>query len=150
MITEGIICTRCGHNLELIDVWNVVTEFGETYIFYCPHCGARYECTEVAETERENYDFYKDGEEDISMRISEPDIMNGHCTNCGHEVSMGSNFMLSDYDDTITDENDNKMNFVLNQCPYCGMQEVRWDCSENERKIYPYWKEEKEEENGNT
>lgn len=149
MITEGIICTRCAHKLELIDVWNVVTEFGETYIFYCPHCGARYECTEVAETERENYGFYKDGEEDISMRIIEPDIMNGHCTNCGHQVSMSNNFMLSDYDETITDEDDNKMNFILNQCPYCGMQEVRWDNSENEKKIYPYWKE-KEEENGNT
>jgi hypothetical protein len=56
--------------------------------------------------------------------------------------------MLSDYDDTITDENDDKMNFVLNQCPYCGMQEIRWDNSENEKKHYPYWKEDLEAENG--
>jgi hypothetical protein len=55
--------------------------------------------------------------------------------------------MLSDYDpDNITDENDDKMNFVLNQCPYCGMQEVRWDNSENEKKHYPYWKEDVESE----
>ena len=113
-------------------------------MFHCPYCGARYECTEVPEEERKDYPFYENGEEDISMRIEEPDIMNGHCINCGHKVSMCNNFMLSDYDDTITDENDDKMNFVLNQCPYCGMQEIRWDNSENEKKHYPYWKEDLE------
>jgi hypothetical protein len=59
---------------------------------------------------------------------------------------MSNNFMLSDYDDTITDENDDKMNFILNQCPYCGMQEVRWDNCENEKKHFPYWKEDVESE----
>ena len=149
MITEGIICTRCAHTLELEDIIEGDAEYGDTYMFACPHCGARYECTDVPQSERDQYDFYKNGEDDISMRISEPDIMNGHCTNYGHQVSMSNNFMLSDYDETITDEDDNKMNFSLNQCPHCGMQEVRWDTSENEKKIYPYWKE-KEDENGNT
>ena len=144
MIAEGVICTRCAHELELEDIWEGEEDYGNTYVFYCPYCGARYECTEVPESERDEYDFYKDGEEDISMRIDEPDIMNGHCTNCGHNVSMSNNFMLSDYDDSITNEDDDKMNFILNQCPYCGMQEVRWDNSENEKKLYPYWKEDLE------
>ena len=141
MITEGVICTRCAHELELEDIWEGEEDYGNTYVFHCPYCGARYECTEVSESERSEYDFYANGEEDISMRIDEPDIMNGHCTNCGHNVSMSNNFMLSDYDDSITNKDDDKMNFILNQCPYCGMQEVRWDNSENEKKLYPYWKE---------
>ena len=144
MITEGVICTRCAHELELEDIWEGEEDYGNTYVFHCPYCGAKYECTEVPESERDEYEFYKDGEEDISMRIDEPDIMNGHCTNCGHHVSMSNNFMLSDYDDSITNEDDNKMNFILNSCPYCGMQEVRWDNSENEKKLYPYWKEDLE------
>ena len=144
MITEGVICTRCAHELELDDIWEGEEDYGNTYVFHCPYCGARYECTEVPESEKDEYEFYKDGKEDISMRINEPDIMNGHCTNCGHHVSMSNNFMLSDYDDSITNEDDDKMNFILNQCPYCGMQEVRWDNSENEKNIYPYWKEDLE------
>ena len=144
MITEGVICTRCAHELELEDIWEGEEDYGNTYVFHCPYCGAKYECTEVPESERDEYEFYKDGEEDISMRIDEPDIMNSHCTNCGHHVSMSNNFMLSDYDDSITNEDDDKMNFILNQCPYCGMQEVRWDNSENEKNIYPYWKEDLE------
>ena len=144
MITEGFICTRCANELELLDVLEGDEEFGNTYVFYCPHCVARYECTEVSESEKKDYDFYANGEEDISMRISEPDILNGYCTNCGHRVSVSNNFMLSDYDDTIDNDDDDKMNFILNQCPYCGMQEVRWDNSENEKKIYPYWKDDLE------
>ena len=144
MITEGVICTRCAHELELEDIWEGEEDYGNTYVFHCPYCGARYECTEVSESERSEYDFYANGEEDISMRIDEPDIMNGHCTNCGHNVSMSNNFMLSDYDDSITNEDDEKMHFILNQCPSCGMQEVRWDNSENEKKLYPYWKEDLE------
>ena len=52
MITEGVICTRCANELELLDVWEGDEEFGNTYVFYCPHCGARYECTEVPESEK--------------------------------------------------------------------------------------------------
>ena len=146
MNTDNVKCTRCMEDLilEYIDE-GVEGEIGPTYNFICPNCGARYECTEPCEEEKKDFDFYKDGE-DISGRITEIDIMNGHCTNCGHSVSMSNNFMLSDYDDTITDENDDKMNFILNQCPYCGMQEVRWDNCENEKKHFPYWKEDVESE----
>lgn len=148
MITEGLICNRCAHPLELIDTFDYEDEdYGIMYLLRCNHCGAEFECTEVPEKERSQYPFYENGEEDISMRIDEIDIMNGHCTNCGHRVSMSNNFMLSDYDDTITDEKDDKMNFVLNQCPYCGMQEVRWDTAENEKPNLQYWQEEETETN---
>ena len=141
MVTKGLICNRCKHNLTLIDTYNIGDEdYGNMYLFRCYNCGAEFECTEVSEQDKKNYDFYKDGKEDISGRIDDVDIMNGHCINCGSNVSMSNNFMLSDYDDTIKDDDDDKMNFVLGQCPYCGMQEVRWDTAENDKKKYPYWK----------
>ena len=146
MITTGIKCNRCLEELVLEEIFDGDYEIGSTYNFVCPNCGARFECTEVTDDEKQDYEFYENGEEDISGRLDEEDIMNGHCINCGHKVSMCNNFMLSDYDDTITDDDDDKMNFVLNQCPYCGMQEVRWDTAENEKKHYPYWKEDLEED----
>jgi len=144
MITEGIICTRCGKLIELINTEDIGDEeYGLEYTFKCNHCGAIYECTEVAEKYKKDYPFYENEEENIWQRQIEPDIMNGHCINCGGNVSVSNNFMLSDYDETITDEKDDKMNFVLNQCPNCGMQEVRWDTSETEKKDYPYWHNER-------
>lgn len=144
MVKDGIKCNRCLHELVLEEVFDGDYEVGPTYYFVCPNCGARFECTEVTEDEKKDYEFYNGGNEDISGRLQEIDIMNGHCINCGSKVSMCNNFMLSDYDDTITDDDDDKMNFVLNQCPYCGMQEVRWDTAENEKKYYPYWNEDEE------
>lgn len=147
MITDNVICTRCGKGLQFDDVFDCgVEEEGKVYYFTCPHCGAKYECYEPSDEEKGNYEFYKNEKENVLMRRNEPDIMNGYCTNCGHSISMSNNFMLSDYDDTITDENDDKMNFILNRCPFCGMEEVRWDTAENEKKDYPYWQQEQEEE----
>ena len=144
MITEGLKCVRCEHDLEVEEVLDFDNECGKTTILFCPYCGARYEETEPLEEDKMNYDFYKNGC-DTSGRLDEADIMNGHCLNCGSKVSIANNFMLSDYDDTIT-EPDDKMNFVLNECPNCGMQEVRWDNSDNERKIFPYWTEHQDDE----
>jgi len=144
MITEGLKCVRCGHELEVEDIQDFDDEIGTTTILFCPYCGAIYEETEPLDEDKQNYEFYKDGM-DISGRLDEPDIMNGHCLNCGHKVSMANNFMLSDYDDTVT-EDDDKMNFVLNECPYCGMNEVRWDNSDNESKVFPYWTENQNED----
>lgn len=143
MDTNNLKCVRCGNILEVEDIMEEDCEVGQTTYLFCPYCGAKYEETEPIEEEKKNYDFYKDGN-DISGRLDEIDIMNGHCLNCGHNVSMCNNFMLSDYDDTI-EEADDKMNFVMNECPYCGMQEIRWDNSDNERKIFPYWLEEEKE-----
>ena len=140
MKTENLKCNRCLCELEVEDIFEGDEEMGVTTYLVCPNCGAKFECTEVPEQEKQDYDFYRNGE-DTSLRIDEVDIMNEHCTNCGHNVSMSNNFMLSDYDDTIVDENDDKMNFVLNQCPNCGMWEVRWDTAENEKKNFPYWSE---------
>lgn len=141
MKTEGLKCNRCGHELVVTEVLDYEDDTeGVTTYLKCPYCGVEIECTEPSNEEKMNYDFYKDGEP-TGGRLVEPDIMNGHCTNCGHEVSMANNFMLSDYDDEITSDDDDKMNFVLNECPYCGMHEVRWDNSENEKKNYEYWAE---------
>ena len=149
MIVEGTICTRCGHPLRLDDEMDGYdeAEIGTTYTLQCDYCGAIYECAEVSESEKPNYEFYQNEKENVLLRRDEPDIMNGYCTNCGHPVSMSNNFMLSDYDDTVESlGDDDKMNFVLGQCPFCGMMEVRWDTSENEKKIYPYWKQDVSED----
>lgn len=141
MKTENLKCNRCGHILEVDEVldYDDNTEGITTYL-KCPYCGVELECTEPAEDDKMNFAFYRDGEP-IDGRYNDIDIMNGHCTNCGHEVSMSGNFMLSDYDEEITSDDDDKMNFVLNECPYCGMHEVRWDTSENDKKEYEYWAE---------
>jgi DNA-directed RNA polymerase subunit RPC12/RpoP len=145
MNITNLKCTRCMHDLEVEEfLASEDPEFGNTTFLICPYCGAKYECTEAPENEKDKYEFYQNGE-DIDGRITEPDILNGHCTNCGHKVTVSNNFMLSDYDDTITDENDDKMNFIMNECPYCGMCEVRWDNSNNEREVFPYWKENQQE-----
>lgn len=150
MNTENVKCTRCMHDLVVDEILEEEdTEFGTTTYLTCPYCGASYECTEPPKSEQSQYEFYRNGEESVYGRITEPDILNGHCTNCGHTVYVSNNFMLSDYDDSIIDENDNKMNFIMNQCPYCGMEEVRWDTAENEKKDYPYWQEEEKEEDKN-
>lgn len=147
MNTENIKCNRCGHILEVAEVWDEDMDeyYGPSTYLKCPYCGAEFECVEPSQSEKKNFDFYKDGEP-IDGRLEVPDIMNGHCINCGHPVSMSNNFMLSDFDDTITDDKDDKMNFVLGQCPYCGMNETRWDTAENEKKDFDYWKEDLEDE----
>lgn len=139
MNTENLYCNRCSCQLEVVDVIDSDSEdYGKTTYLHCPNCGADFECTECAESEKSHYDFYKD-DEPIEGRLTEPDIMNGHCLNCGHSVSMSGNFMLSDYDPDIKDIDDDKMNFVLGTCPYCGMNEIRWDTAENDKYQYPYW-----------
>lgn len=144
MKTENLKCTRCFNDLI---VEEVVDDVNLTELI-CPNCGARYTCYEPEESERMEYDFYKNGE-DISGRITEPDIYNSHCTNCGHHVYVVNNFMLSDYDDTITDDDDDCMNYIICECPNCGMNEERWDTPENQKKHFPYWKEDLEENQKN-
>lgn len=140
MKTENLKCHRCGHQLEVKDVQNFDEERGQYTFLHCPHCGADYEIDEPLDEEKKDYPFWKD--EDTDGRLEGIDIMNGHCLNCGHKIYVGSNFMLSDYDpEHIKDIDDDKMNFCMNTCENCGCTEVRWDNSENEKKDYPYWKE---------
>jgi len=142
MNTEGLKCNRCGAELKVLDEMTDGFEeyYGTSTVLICPNCGATFECLEPSEERKSEYDFYKDGEP-IDGRLDEPDLANGHCINCGHVVSMSNNFMLSDYDEEITNPDDDKMNFVLNECPYCGMNETRWDTAENEKKDFPYWED---------
>lgn len=140
MNTENLKCNRCEHELVVEEVCDYDKEAGVVTYLRCPYCGAAFECVEQPEEEKKNFDFYKDGEP-IEGRFEGVDLLNEHCINCGHKIYVGNNFMLSDYDDSIESIEDDKMNFVMNECPYCGMNEVRWDNSENEKKDYDYWAE---------
>jgi len=58
MITTGIICTRCGKPLHLEETEGPVDDdYGATYYFVCPHCGARYECTEVSDSQKSDGNY---------------------------------------------------------------------------------------------
>lgn len=139
MKTENLICHRCGKLLEVTDIMESIDCYGCITYLHCSYCGADFECAECSNEEKQKYDFYR-GDEPIDNRLSIPDIMNEHCINCGHKVFVSNNFMLSDYDDNISDYDD-KMNYVLGTCEYCGMNETRWDVSEHEKLDYEYWKE---------
>jgi len=144
MVLDGLKCVRCLHELELVESVDFEDdETGITHYFHCPYCGADFEITEPTEEQKKEYDFWKDPEGHLA-RIDHQDVFNGHCINCGHKIGVSGNFMLSDYDDT-TKESADKMNFVLTTCENCGCSEVRWDTSEDDQKIYPYWKKAKEE-----
>jgi len=132
------------HDLVLIDQYELEDEeMGNVYTFECPYCGARFEISVPNDEQKKNYEFWKD--RDTDFRLDEIDIMNGHCLNCGHKVGVTGNFMLSDYEGYDLPDSKDKMNFVLTQCENCGCEEVRWDTSEEDHEIFPYWKQEDEE-----
>lgn len=138
MKTENLYCHRCGNPLETTLVDTEVCE-SAYYVFLCPHCGAEYEVYDPED--KSEYPFYPD--EDISSRVGPEGmhIENNICLNCGHQVVCSDNFMLSDYFTEDISLDDDKMNFVLSTCQHCGISEIRWDTSENEKKKYPYWSE---------
>lgn len=140
METKNLYCHRCGCELEIVDECEVGEEgIGKSYRFFCPNCGAIYDVDEPDEDDKSEYDFWKNP--DISGRVgSEGDhINNDICINCGHKVYVGNNFMLSDCEGEELPEDDDKMNYCINTCQNCGVTEVRWDNSENEKKNLPYW-----------
>lgn len=143
MKKENLFCHRCGHELTLIEE-ELINEDGRGnyYRLSCPYCGAIYELDEPDEEEKKEYDFWK--EEDISERVGNEGghVMNDICLNCGNKVYVTNNFMLSDYEGEDLPEDEDKMNYCINQCSNCGCTEVRWDNSENERKEFEYWKNE--------
>lgn len=66
------------------------------------------------------------------------DCMELKCMRCGHELIIGGNFMLSDFE--IVNEDGDAM--VTNaSCPYCGASYELFDTPECEKKNYPYWLE---------
>lgn len=137
MNTRNLLCPQCCTQLEI--VYENLEDDGPYHVFRCPFCGMEIECKEPPKEEIQDYDFYKDGQPIIG-RHKGPDKCNDYCLNCGHEVYVGSNLMLSDISDDIEDENDNKLGISIDPCHYCGYMETRWDTSVNDRKKYKYWK----------
>lgn len=145
MITEGLKCARCMHDLVVLESYNFWgDEYGMTTILQCPHCGASYECTEPNDEDKMEYQFYQNNQP-TDGRLQEEDIMNEHCLNCGEKIFVTGNNMLSDFDETVKDDDDDAMSYNMCTCPNCGMIEVRWDTPENDKKNYPYWSEEEKE-----
>lgn len=143
MITEGLKCARCMHELFKLDEFEFEGMGRETYLV-CKHCGAKYEILEPTDEEKADMEFYQNNMP-IDGRMTEPDMYNEHCINCGERVGISSNNMLSDFDDNIEDDDDDAMSFNLCTCEKCGITEVRWDTPESQKKLYPYWSEEEKE-----
>ena len=132
MEIDNKICERCGHNL-LVGAIEEMGEGTETRLF-CPHCGI---VIEVYEDDNCVTDY------DIKERGKIDNPCEHYCTNCGHELRIDSNVVLSDRIDTIScDGDDEKICLVFHTCDNCGMCEERWDNSENEKCIFPYWEQE--------
>ena len=124
MNIDNLKCPRCCVNLKVVDKDTAEDEYNY-YFFRCPNCGFEIECREPLGEEQSEFDFYKDGQP-IDARHVGPDLDNHYCLNCGHEVFVVENNMLSDIAPNITDETDDKMSFNLAQCEYCGLRETRW------------------------
>lgn len=132
MEVNNKICERCGHKL-LVGAIEEMGEGTETRLF-CPYCGIVIEVYED-DTCATDYDIKERG------KIDNP--CEHYCTNCGHELKIDSNAVLSDRIDTISyDGDDEKICLIFHTCENCGMSEERWDNSESEKCIFPYWEQE--------
>ena len=130
MEVKNIICERCGHQM----VVGATEEMGdgiETRLF-CPHCGIVIELYDSEEFSLSDYEIY-----DVPLECN----MNNHyCIRCGNKLKIDSNGCLSDRIDTIDACcDDDKMSLIFHPCSNCGICDERWDTSENEKCIFPYW-----------
>ena len=57
---------------------------------------------------------------------------------CGHNLIIGGNFMLSDFDDSLKEYDDAMVTNAT--CPYCGASYEITDTPLSEQKNYPYFK----------
>ena len=138
MKTENIKCRLCNCELNVQETETFHDDtIGDTTFLVCPNCGTIYECTEVADSEKQNFKFYQNGE-DISGRKETPDDEYNYCINCGERIGTSSNFMLSDIDDSLS-EDDDKLAYFMMDCPHCGMTEIIFGPSEKERESLPFY-----------
>ena len=70
-------------------------------------------CFNVPDEDKEQYHFYNE-----NMPITDNSDCGLYCDRCGHSLLMGGNFMLSDMDDTVSEDNDSIG--VDCHCPNCG------------------------------
>jgi DNA-directed RNA polymerase subunit RPC12/RpoP len=60
------------------------------------------------------------------------------CMRCSHDLIINGNYMLSDLNEDLGEEDDDVM--VTNaHCPHCGASYEIVDTPQSERKNYPYW-----------
>lgn len=60
------------------------------------------------------------------------------CMRCEHDLILESNFMLSEVNGEVLDE-DNDAMVTYAHCPYCGARYELTDTPESEKKNYEYW-----------
>ena len=134
MRKDNVICDYCGAVMDVVETTEAIDcEFGETIYFNCPNCGTLFECTEPSADRTADFEFYAD-EKIINERLPQY----SHCTNCGHSIGSSGNLMLSDFDDSVSDDDD-RTGLYMCACPHCGIKETRWYPSEkenNNRKQY--------------
>ena len=63
------------------------------------------------------------------------------CFLCGHEVGWDSSEMASDVSG-LPEDDTSVVNFYT--CPYCGAFHEVYECSDEEKSSYDYWKEKEE------
>lgn len=99
-----IICQKCHSPMRRID----------DITFRCTKCNVEEEIRfTVPDEEKEQYHFYNENMPATNNTDSEL-----YCDRCGHSLLMEDNFMLSDRDDTVSEDNDSIG--VDCHCPNCG------------------------------
>ena len=99
-----IICQKCHSPMRRID----------DITFRCTKCNVEEEiCFNVPDEDKEQYHFYNE-----NIPITDNSDCGLYCDGCGHSLLMGGNFMLSDMDDTVSEDNDSIG--VDCHCPNCG------------------------------
>jgi DNA-directed RNA polymerase subunit RPC12/RpoP len=63
--------------------------------------------------------------------------MVGKCMRCGHDLIISGNYMLSDLNEDLVEDDDTMITNAT--CPYCGASYEIVDTPQSERKTYPYW-----------
>lgn len=92
----------------------------------CQHCGTTYMAWE-----------YEDSEEE---EVVCGDQGFGNCFLCGGTLIWSGDFMLSDLDDSIEDDDDDALMQSLT-CAHCGAPVEVYHVPENYKKDYPFWNE---------
>jgi len=101
-----VICQKCHSPMKRI---NSIT-------YKCTECNLEEEILfNIPDEEKEAYPFYN---KEINIG-DEPDS-GLYCDKCHHSLLMEDNFMLSDRDKTVNEDNDSIG--VDCHCPYCGSQ----------------------------
>lgn len=128
------VCYICGHELmwdKDADNCFLTEDIGEGYFteeIRCPECGALHRA------------WVRKDDDCVIGGISDQGF--GNCIHCGSTLAWSGDFMRSDYDDTITNEDDDSIVRNLT-CSGCGCEVEVEEPSLNEMKSgkYPHWED---------